>query len=874
MQANHESIAVIEETTTDAEDAGMAGEQSPGEGQPEAARPADESLAGWVQELRQSGKTAGAPRGLPILPETSQESSDDRAGAILQAVRRFYRSSLLDGDLLARPDEQLIPALLHPFRDQRKVRHDYPLVLMPADASEGPRPAMPLSDLLQRRVSTFAPGDSEARILKDNLARLERRVVEMLAEENGPVATLSMLTDAAAAILKELSLGGDNERLLDEDFKKLLEGIHPEATLTDLGPDTEIILFIHAARCRVPARQKRLAKEIRQVRDQLRDLLRTNQAKSDDGRGSKSLGKTVGDPSAKHIDPQRLSKVIGSSRGAPPMDSDRLQRLETIVGTLEKHLARGASLLTVIHTREIANIDLDDGDILWKQVEADVCETAAQLFDEQAQRYAELFGALRVGRLELEDSYDPSHHDVLFESFCWEYFSREELLDLPPILALETAEQLAGAGMFNLSRLLLSHRKVEILISVRPEHDPNLESDGSSVAGNRFELAYLGISHRETQVHQSSTARPHHLLDGYLAGLDATCGALQVVAEHCGSWLQAAAALESRAHPFSHYNPEAGASWARRFDLTENPQPEASWPEYELPCRGADGEETSLALAFTFADFALLEKKYREHFRVIPDLCPTADLIELDQYLALESGALEEKAPFIWGADGEGKLHRVAVSRRMVVACGDRLDYWRTLQELAGIHNEHVREAVQYEREQLKVAFSAERQKLQAAHEAQLEKVRNETASAAFANLAQRLLDTDATALASSMLQPPQETSRVAPTGTPPQEAPPEASTEETPAAADEEEDEEVSAEPWIDSALCTTCNDCMQINAQLFLYNANKQAYLGDPDTGTFADLVKGAEICPAKCIHPGMPANSSEPNLPELIERAKPFQ
>ena len=42
---------------------------------------------------------------------------------------------------------------------------------------------------------------------------------------------------------------------------------------------------------------------------------------------------------------------------------------------------------------------------------------------------------------------------------------------------------------------------------------------------------------------------------------------------------------------------------------------------------------------------------------------------------------------------------------------------------------------------------------------------------------------------------------------------------------------------------MCTSCNDCMKVNARLFLYNAEKQAYLGDPANGTYAELVKAAE-------------------------------
>jgi hypothetical protein len=64
-----------------------------------------------------------------------------------------------------------------------------------------------------------------------------------------------------------------------------------------------------------------------------------------------------------------------------------------------------------------------------------------------------------------------------------------------------------------------------------------------------------------------------------------------------------------------------------------------------------------------------------------------------------------------------------------------------------------------------------------------------------------------------------------------------------------------------------------MAINKMMFVYNDNKQAIITDPRAGTFADLVAAAEICPAKCIHPGKPLDPSEPDLEELIARAEPF-
>jgi len=72
---------------------------------------------------------------------------------------------------------------------------------------------------------------------------------------------------------------------------------------------------------------------------------------------------------------------------------------------------------------------------------------------------------------------------------------------------------------------------------------------------------------------------------------------------------------------------------------------------------------------------------------------------------------------------------------------------------------------------------------------------------------------------------------------------------------------------------MCTTCDDCMAINKMMFVYNEDKQAIIKDPTAGPFAHLVAAAEICPAKCIHPGKPLDPNEAGLDELIARAEPF-
>jgi ferredoxin len=90
---------------------------------------------------------------------------------------------------------------------------------------------------------------------------------------------------------------------------------------------------------------------------------------------------------------------------------------------------------------------------------------------------------------------------------------------------------------------------------------------------------------------------------------------------------------------------------------------------------------------------------------------------------------------------------------------------------------------------------------------------------------------------------------------------------------SEEEEDESFAMEPWIETARCTSCNECTNLNGRMFVYDENKQAYIKDPLAGTFAQLVQAAERCPAGIIHPGDPLNPKEKDLAKWIERAKPF-
>jgi ferredoxin len=443
-------------------------------------------------------------------------------------------------------------------------------------------------------------------------------------------------------------------------------------------------------------------------------------------------------------------------------------------------------------------------------------------------------------------------------------------------VALVSADYIAGDGLPSFSRLLGSRQPVHVLSWVRAYDNPGSKPGEDPFDSYRFELAYFAIGHRQVVVAQTSAARHEDLLSGFLCALDSNRASLHLINRGTqtrtkkpllDAWFVASAALESRAHPFILVNPDAGDHAAEQISFGGNPQAENDWPVEKLEYRGADGELTEMDLAFTFADYALLMPALHEHFRMVPAGYESADLVPVDHYLNLEDEHVDRLVPHIWGIDDQGVLIRLVVSRALVFACRDRLNYWHTLQELAGIQNFYVEAAIDRIIEEQRAALETEREQLLKTHEEELESVRSEAAGEAMGQLVDVLMGADLSGMVTGSSQlasmPAAEPARIEVPAEPAEAA-----------EAEEEAEEELSFdEPWIDTEMCTTCDDCMDINKMMFVYNDNKQAIIQDPKAGTFADLVEAAEICPAKCIHPGKPLNPDEPGLEELIARAEPF-
>ena len=436
-------------------------------------------------------------------------------------------------------------------------------------------------------------------------------------------------------------------------------------------------------------------------------------------------------------------------------------------------------------------------------------------------------------------------------------------------MALAPADHLAGDGLPSFSRLLGSRLPVHVVSWVRAYDNPSVRPGEGPFDGYRFELAYFGLGHRHVVVAQTSAARHTELLAGFACALAGNRTSLHLVNRGTQTrsrqpildpWFVASAALESRAHPFLLIDPAAGDRAAERVRFDGNPQTDRDWPVETFAHEGLDGG-IDTTLAFTFADYALLMPALHEHFRVVPADCDSGDLVAIAEYLERSDDSVERLVPCVLGIGAQGELVRLAVSRALAFACRDRLNYWHALQELAGIHNFYVERAVERVLDDAQAAAGAERDALLESHAKELDDLRSEAAGEAMGRLVDVLMGSDLAAEPADVGGPsgPDVGGPSGPT--------------EIAAKAAPTEDEVGFDDPWLDTAACTTCDDCMGINKMMFVYNEDRQAILKDPRAGPYADLVRAAEICPARCIHPGKPLDPDESGLEELIARAEPF-
>jgi pyruvate-ferredoxin/flavodoxin oxidoreductase len=347
------------------------------------------------------------------------------------------------------------------------------------------------------------------------------------------------------------------------------------------------------------------------------------------------------------------------------------------------------------------------------------------------------------------------------------------------------------------------------------------------------------MAHRNTYVLQGTLANTSQMIEGFIDGLMTkrpalfnlytTCQPEHGVADDLGTH-QAKLAVESRAYPIFKYNPDKGVKAADAFDLGGNPAMDQLWPTYQLKYK-ENGREKSMEVSMTFADFAITEGRFRKHFRMVPRDAWNDNMVILSEFLEMDDDAREGKFPYIWAVDRKQKLNRVLVAKPIVESCEERRDFWIMLRALAGVPTEPVPEKVDIEG-----------------------KIRAEVVG----KIAQGLMKL-AGGNGDGIVD-------LAMSGTT-------TATAAAPAAPAVTQATGEYMAPWLETEECTSCDECTKLNANIFAYNGDKKAYIKNPDGGPYQDLVKAAEKCTARVIHPGLPADRSEKDIDKWIKRGEKY-
>jgi ferredoxin len=800
------------------------------------------------------------PVALPKMPEAADDGAARESWA--EAIRRFHRTGTA-GPSLA-PGPFAWPAALGCLRETLGESSPHPFALVPSEDAEHPVRARGLRGLLAEGIERLQGEGSGARTLSDNRERLASLMAKLLAQ--GALATnlADLLAEGGGLLASELDLPGDERQNLVADLESLAGLLPADAAVFDVRKETPLRLYLEVRKATQARLQRLFQAELEQLAEQLRDLLALDFLGSSAGRAPEAVAVTLGD-SGLDLDMQAFSNVLSSRQRSEGLAPERRQRVEQALAIIAGHLERQDETPNAIFLRS-PNADLElPEQQTWEH--PDPLAAAIGVFDGVARRLAPLFRAVRIARLEAADEYRHELHDRVLGELSWEGFTAGELALVPAVVVATSGRQLRQRDGRSLSELLCSSRPVHVLI----QDEIAAADEVRDVSRFHMDLGYLLMAHREAFAVGSSLARPDRVVEGLVRmgrALRPAAALLQLPAQEPDAWhpLRVEAALQGRACPDFRYDPDAGSSWAERFDLEGNPQPENPWPLYALTHLD-DGTEKTLEVALTFADTMALETAYQRQLWAVPPAAWDDDLqLPLAEYLErIDPEGRERWIPYLWIVDGEGVLQRAVVTRELAMVCRDRLRAWRVLQELGGYANVFAERAAAQAREEALAEAARERAALEEAHAEALERVGSEAAQESMERLAAVLMNPEGMAAA------PVPSAR-------PAEAPPaEEAVEAEPAAVEEAPEEEEALgfdELYIDTPLCTTCNECTNINAQVFQYNAEKQAFVADAGAGSYAELVKAAELCPARCIHPGKPRSDDPTVTPELIERAAPFK
>ena len=362
----------------------------------------------------------------------------------------------------------------------------------------------------------------------------------------------------------------------------------------------------------------------------------------------------------------------------------------------------------------------------------DAAQLAAGLIEGQLEETKELIRLLRLARLEVDRPNGLDWKREALSNLRWQDMSEEEFKICPPLLLIGSDEMLVGRGLSQLIWLLNSGLPVKVIVLSALDFDLIDPAANNPRAG----LGLLAVANRSAFVAQTSVAHPTHFVESMLEALGYNGPALlQVYAPSPArhgfgteqTLEQAELAVASRALPLFRYDPTADGVFGARISLDGNPQGR------EAMVAAADGDQR-----LTPADWALRQDRFSACF---PPLADDAQApVPLHEWLMLDSKARSGKTPYIVNGGGED-ARRYAVAPAVTRMADERLQAWRTLQELAGLVTPFTERLEQEIRSEVAAEHQAELDALKRASAAEILEIQKQTQAEIAGKIRSRLLE-------------------------------------------------------------------------------------------------------------------------------------
>lgn len=710
---------------------------------------------------------------------------------------------------------ELRPAMFAAYRDLTSLRYDFPLVLVGEGKGAWVRSLTEIVDAILRKI---APRGQTGEKTRRQLLRLEQELRRRIAA--GASGKLSAVWDEAAAALRARS--SDD---VTDTYTRARAALDVDGEVVDCDASMPARLFTHAWRISQGKKLASLSARVERLSLKLSEVLVSDFVRSEAGRAPNALAASVGTVFEDEFDFAAMSRIVTPPAAKGPVPENRRRRIENTLQVLRAQ----PFLAALRHHDEAAEMRA------LRAYMFDDCQAALKAVRAQLPAIVDLVKAIAIAELEIEGRYVEAEHDAFFASFDESSLGPDDLALVPNPLVCVASDGRADARS-DVMAVLSSGLPIKVVAQTDDILGDPLAGDGGfTLAGARLGSMAVGLN--DAYVLQAASASLFALRDRLARGLVFAGPALFSVFSGASKgtaglppYLLSAAATQSRAFPAFSYDPSAGADLASRFSLDENPQPDADWPVNDFLYENEDHQRVSLGLAFTFTDFVACDPRYSRHFAAVGRSHWNGAMVPAADWSLGTGVAGYDTVPYVLVVDPDSQLYRSIADEPVIAASRRCADMWHRLQELGGVNNSHAQRLLAREKQ----AWEEQRQR--------------EIAAAAKA------------APAAAPVASAAPTAAAAPAA--------------APAPAAEAEPEKPSDDPYIETERCSSCNECTTINNRMFQYNENKQAFIADPNAGTFRQLVEAAESCQVSIIHPGKPRNASEPDLAELIKRAEPFR